>query len=124
MKDRNKNAYLSIEDRILIEKKKLMKYCKNLDKDKVKVLQKLIESMSFMSVTLSDLEKNISEEGIEVEYQNGLNQFGTKKSPKVEVYNTMIKNYNTVVKQFMEYLPSENKIINEGNELAKFVMGK
>ncbi len=61
----------------------------------------------FMSITLADLQKKINEEGVVSEYQNGENQFGTKKSPEVEIYNIMIKNYMTAIKQLTDLLSKQ-----------------
>jgi hypothetical protein len=43
--------------------------------------------------------------GVISEYQNGENQWGTKKSPEVEIYNTMIKNHMAIMKQLVDILP-------------------
>ena len=58
-----------------------------------------------MTVTLEDLQETINREGAVSEYQNGENQWGTKKSPEVEIYNTMIKNHMTIIKQLSDLLP-------------------
>ena len=60
---------------------------------------------AFMSVTLQLLQTEINKNGAVSEYKNGENQFGTKKSPEVEIYNTMIKNYSAVMKQLTDLLP-------------------
>lgn len=70
-----------------------------------------------MSVTLTDLQETINREGTISEYQNGENQWGTKKSPEVETYNTMIKNYMGIIKQLTDLLPKEApKIEDDGFE--------
>ena len=75
-----------------------------------------------MSVTLDELQNTINEEGVLAFYKNGENQFGTKKSPEVEVYNTMIKNYTLVIKQLCDFLPEVKKDEKAGNDILKFVM--
>ena len=105
------------------EKTKLNKIFKNINKDRLKVVEKLIDSASFMSVTLQDLEKEINKNGTVSEYKNGENQYGTKKSPEVEVYNTMVKNYTSIIKQLLDQLPqSESDPLHDGGELAEFIL--
>ena len=70
---------------------------------------------------MGGLQKAIEEKGPVSEYQNGENQWGTKKSPEVEIYNTMIKNYAAVVRQLLELLPEGNG--NERDELTAFILG-
>lgn len=105
------------------EKTKLNKIFKNINKDRLKVVEKLIDSASFMSVTLQDLEKEINKNGTVSEYKNGENQYGTKKSPEVEVYNTIVKNYTSIIKQLLDQLPqSESDPLHDGGELAEFIL--
>lgn len=87
------------------EEKRIKRLMKAVDKDTLSTMQSLIENAAFMSVTLSDLQKSMLENGVISEYQNGENQWGTKKSPEVEIYNTMIKNYMAIVKQLVDLLP-------------------
>lgn len=56
-------------------------------------------------------------------YQNGANQSGQKKRPEVDVYNTMIKNYASVIKQLTELLPDskESAKAEAGEALVNFI---
>lgn len=76
---------------------------------KVKTAVKsLVENAAFMAVTLQDLQEAINLNGPVEKYQNGANQHGIKKSSEVEVYNSMIKNYSSVMKQLTDLLPKGN----------------
>jgi len=108
------------ESRISAEIKRLTKLFKNIDKNKLKTVKSLIENVAFMTITLDDLQLVINEKGCVEEYQNGQNQKGYKKSSEVEVYNTMIKNYSTIMKQLIELSPSSG---SDSNELLKYVSG-
>lgn len=66
----------------------------------------LFTRANFMLRELRKLEKTITKNGCVSEYQNGENQWGTKKSPEVEVYNTMIKNYAMAIRQINDMLPN------------------
>lgn len=91
--------------RIKAEQKRLSKSFSNIDSDVLKTVKSLIENAAFMVVTLSDLQDEINFSGCISTYQNGENQWGTKKSPEVEVYNTMIKNHMSVMKQLTDLIP-------------------
>lgn len=87
------------------EIKRIKRLLKQVDKDRLATMQSLIKNAAFMSVTLDDLQDAMNENGVISEYQNGENQWGTKKSPEVEIYNTMIKNHMAIMKQLIDLLP-------------------
>ncbi|MGL4521584.1 MAG: hypothetical protein ACRCWQ_03400 [Bacilli bacterium] len=107
------HADLDKDKRINAEKRKLSSLLKNLDTKKKKAVASLIENAAFMSVTLQDLQIAINEEGPVEEYQNGENQSGRKVSSNVQVYNTMIKNYMSAVKQLTDLLPKDVPVNSE-----------
>lgn len=76
-----------------------------LDKNLAKLLEPLVKNAAFMAVQLEDYRVKIAENGGVCEYQNGENQWGTKKSPEAELYNTMIKNYQAIIRQLFELSP-------------------
>ena len=77
-----------------------------------------------MVVTLKDLKQTINRVGSISKYQNGENQWGTKKSPEVEIYNTMIKNHMAIIKQLSDLLPKQVGTPGVGDDLDKFVGSK
>lgn len=91
--------------RIKKEKKRLNGIFKNMESEKKKVVERLIDNLAFMSVELEDLQKSIHISGCVSTYQNGENQFGTKKSPEIDVYNTTFKNFASATKQLTDMLP-------------------
>jgi regulator of replication initiation timing len=106
-KDKQSKEDMNKLQRIEEEIKKLSRQYTKLDRRTKKTLTSLIENAAFMIVTLEDLQETINENGVISEYQNGENQWGTKKSPEVEIYNTMIKNHMTIMKQLTDLLPPE-----------------
>jgi predicted transcriptional regulator len=111
------NKDISKEERINKEIRRLKRIFKKMDDDTKKVTQSLVENAAFMAVTLEDLQETINREGVVSEYQNGANQWGTKKSPEVEVYNTMIKHYMSIVKQLTDLLPDAEVVeVDDGFE--------
>ena len=111
------------EDRINQEKNKLNRMFKEIEEKKKKTVEKLVINAAFMAISLEDLQKIINEKGYTEEYQNGANQRGVKKCSEVEIYNTMIKNYSSVIKQLTDLLPKDTtKVVDDGFE--EFVNAK
>ena len=102
------------------EKQKLNKIFSKVDKNKKTIVEKLIDNVAFMSVTLDDLKEDIKTYGVKETYMNGSNQFGFKESIESKTYNTMLKNYMNAVKQLIDLLPDEEKK-NAGEDLLKFI---
>ncbi len=100
--------------RISDEYKRLRELYADITGNRLKLVLKLVSQAAFMSVTLANLADYISKNGCTEEYQNGENQWGKKKSSEVDVYNTMVKNYASVIKQLTELLPKAG--INEGDD--------
>lgn len=103
---------------------KLNRLFKDMDAKTKKVVQSVIENSAFMAVTLRELQDHMNKHGLISEYQNGDNQWGTKKSPEVEIYNTMIKNFISTMKSLTDLLPSPlaKKMNDDGFD--DFVKGK
>ncbi len=98
-------------------------FLKEIEPKVKKGVKSLIDNVAYMAVTLRELRDDINQEGLITEYQNGENQFGTKKSPKVEIYNTMVKNYTSSFKTLLDLLPkNKEQIIDDGFE--EFVESK
>jgi hypothetical protein len=91
--------------RIKAEIKRLNGLFRGMDAKTKKVVKPLIENAAFMSVTLEDLQNHINLHGVTDKYQNGANQWGTKKSPEVEIHLQMTKNHTQIMKQLSDLLP-------------------
>ena len=117
---RNTNNKKMDEMAKLIEIKKeiakLNKLFKDMDIQVKKSISTVIENAAFMAVTLRELQDYLNKNGLTVEYQNGENQFGIKKSAEIDIYNTMIKNFVSTMKTITDLLPKEiaNKIKDDG----------
>jgi len=93
---------------------KLNKLFKDMDIKIKKAVSSTIENVAFMTITLRELQKEINKNGAVTTYQNGENQYGTKKSPEVDIYNTMIKNYISAMKTLTDLLPKNSNTANDG----------
>jgi hypothetical protein len=103
------------------ELNKLKKIFKDIEPGKRQTVEKLISNAAFMAESLDELQEIIREKGFVEEYQNGANQSGIKKCSEVEIYNTMIKNYSSIIKQLVDLLPDG---AGSGDELLDFISGK
>ena len=94
------------DKRISKEVARLKKLFNYIPKNTMNSVFALITNAAFMTVQLEDLRETINNEGPVSEYKNGENQWGTKKSPEVEIYNTMIKNLASIIKQLTDLIPA------------------
>lgn len=101
------------------EKKKLTKIFEECDDNINKIANPLIENASYMKVELAHLKKYNIKNGIKEFYMNGKGQFGFKESVESKTYNTMMKNYMSVIKQLNDMLP-KGKIINPDDGFEDF----
>ncbi|WP_438498028.1 P27 family phage terminase small subunit [Paenibacillus sp. IHBB 3054] len=99
------NAERSKVERIDAEIKRLTRLLTGVDPKTKKIVDSLIKNAAFMTIQLNELQDTINANGAVSEYQNGENQWGTKKSPEVEIYNTMIKNHASIMKQLTDLRP-------------------
>lgn len=100
---------LSKEERIKAELDRITKFFEKADGNQRAIVTPLLQNASFMKVTLEDLQKVINTEGTTERYQNGQNQHGFKSSASLQAYNSLIKNYTSVIKSLSAILPQEEK---------------
>lgn len=79
----------------------------------------LIQNLVFIEEQLTKLQGEIREKGVVSEYQNGENQWGTRKSPEVDVYNALLKNYISGIKQLNEIFGEQAQADDELIEFLK-----
>ena len=92
---------------------------KKLPPAKQELAQKLLSKAKFMDSELEGLQEILKEKGWVENYKNGENQYGLKKSSEGEVYNTLIKSFNTTMKQINDMLDSV-VLANDGDEFLKY----
>lgn len=78
---------LSKVDRINKEKRRLKRIFKDIEGNKQKVVEGLLDDAAFMRVTLIDIKKDISVSGVIDELQQG-DYTIIREHPNVKVYNT------------------------------------
>lgn len=97
------------ESRIKKEKRRLLQYYNGLNESKLALVLPLIEQAAFMRVTLDTLQISINANGVSEDYKNGENQFGKKASAEISAYNSLIKNYTSVVDKLEKMMPASAK---------------
>ncbi len=101
------------------EFKDISKAVSDLSPAKKELAQKLLSKARFMEIELEKLQDIITEKGWTETYQNGANQHGIKKSTEGDVYNTMIKNYTTVIGKLNDIVKEDNQ--QTSDELMDFL---
>ena len=110
-------AKASKETRIKRENKRLQGVFKDLEPNKLKTCQALIDRAAFITISLEDLEEQLNLTGWVETYQNGENQSGMKKAAAADVHISLTKNLNAIMKQLLELVPPEQK----GSRLAEMM---
>ena len=100
----------SKEARIRDELDRLSELFAGLEDDKRSLVGPLMQNAAFMRVTLEDLQEIIIEEGPTEIYTNGQHQEGVKQIAAVQAYNSLIKNYVSVIKSLAQYLPYKKTV--------------
>lgn len=100
---------LSKEKRITRELNRISKFFEEVAANQKAIVKPLLQNAAFMKVTLEDLQDIINAEGVTDHYQNGANQHGVKQSATLQSYNSLIKNYASVIKTLAQLLPPEKK---------------
>ena len=96
------------DERIKKEVRRLNRIYKNIDKDNKAIIDGLIQRAAYMRVTLEDWEKDIIENGVtEMFTQSEKTEPYERERPVARLYNTMNKNYQSLIKQLSDLVPKE-----------------
>lgn len=110
----------SKENRIKRENKRLRDIFKDLPSDALALYDGLIKRAAFMRITLEDYEADIDENGsVEQFSQSDKLDPYERGRPVVGFYNTMGKNYQSIMKQLSDALPDEGA--DPAGELIDFI---
>ncbi|WP_342541032.1 hypothetical protein MHI39_08170 [Heyndrickxia sp. FSL K6-6286] len=114
---------LEKDERIKKEEKKLKKLYKNIDKDTKSLIDGLIQRAAYMRITLEDYEKDIDQGGyVELFSQSEKTEPYERERPVVRLYNTMNKNYQSIIRQLSDLLPKDgNNNKDKKDPLMEFI---
>jgi len=109
------------EERISIEIRRLNGIFKKLDKTTKNSIDGLIKRAAYMRITLEDYEKDLDERGaVELFSQSDKLEPYERERPVARLYNTMNKNYQSIMKQLIDLKP-EYKAAAEADKLLEFL---
>lgn len=96
------------QDRIDSEEKRLRKSYKDIPKENLTVTDGLIRRAAYMRVTLEDFERDLDDNGyVEMFCQSEKQDPYERERPAARLYNTMNKNYQSIIKQLNDLLPKQ-----------------
>lgn len=97
---------LTKDERIKKEGRRLKRIYKDVDKDNKAIIDGLIQRAAYMRVTLEDWENDIDENGyVEMFTQSEKTDPYERERPVARLYNTMNKNYQSIIKQLSDLVP-------------------
>jgi hypothetical protein len=87
--------------------KRLLKQAKT-PPEKMKMLEPVIDNVSWMKAKLEDTTEQIKEGQIAIEYNNGGGQKGIRESPLFKGYEALFKTYMSGMSKIMEAMPAKD----------------
>ncbi|HBG5343083.1 TPA: hypothetical protein KQG29_000414 [Clostridioides difficile] len=110
---------LEKEKKIKQEVSRLKKNYKDLEKEKVKILDGLVNEAAFLKVSLEETREILTKEGLTEIFKQGKQEFERERL-QVKIYLNFMKLYSSVMKQLIDIIPSEIKQ-EEEDELIEFI---
>lgn len=100
--------------RIKKEEKRLYGIYENIPENKKKAIDGLIQRAAYMRVTLEDYEKDLDENGyVESFTQSVKTDPYERERPVARLYNTMNKNYQSIIKMLSDMLPKDDGTVKD-----------
>lgn len=112
------------EERVLAEINRLREIFKDLPKERLTLAEKAIPRAAWLAISLEQLESCIDQDGYTTEYQNGENQWGTKKNPDVETHNSMSQRFTQIMDYLNKLLPEKPVSDEKADTMKDFLRGR
>lgn len=117
-----RSGELSKDKRIKKEIRRLRKIYKDIDKDNQAIIEGLIQRAAYMRVTLEDWEIDIMENGYyEMFTQSEKTEPYERERPVARLYNTMNKNYQSIIKQLSDLVPKPDTKKEKDDRFDAFI---
>jgi len=110
--------------RVAQEIERLRALFKDLPEDRKILAEKAINRAAWLTISLEDLEFCIDGDGYVTEYQNGENQWGTKKNPDVETHLSMSQRFTQIMDYLNKMLPDKQPVVNDKGSVKEFIRGR
>ena len=118
------NMDLIKQKRIKKELSKLKKVYKDIPKDKMIIVDGLINRAAFMRISLEDMELDIHKDGfVEMFSQSETQTPYEKERPVARLYNSMNKNYQSIIKELtshLKYLDEDHDEVQNNSVIEAF----
>lgn len=112
------------DKRIEAEEKRLKSILSRIGTKKKKAVEGLIKEAAYMRATLDDYKKDLDENGyVEMFSQSEKTDPYERTRPVAQLYGTMNKNYQSIMKQLMDCIEEEPKKKRK-DEFADFVSAR
>ena len=117
---------LSKDEKIKKEIRRLNRIYKNIPKNEKAVIEGLIRRAAYMRVTLEEMEEDLNTNSyIEMFTQSKDLEPYERERPVARLYNTLNKNYQTIMKQLAEFVEKEPTPVKEQSDgFNEFVNGR
>jgi hypothetical protein len=107
---------LSRDEQISKEKRRLNLIYKNVPKENKGIIEGLIQRAAYMRITLEWMEVELDEKGyVEMFTQSEKTEPYERERPIARLYNTMNKNYQSIIKQLSDLVPKQEVKIKDDN---------
>ena len=118
------NMDLIKQKRIKKELSKLKKVYKDIPKDKMIIVDGLINRAAFMRISLEDMELDIHKDGfVEMFSQSERQKPYERERPVARLYNSMNKNYQSIIKELtshLKYLDEDHDEVQNNSVIEAF----
>ena len=118
------NMDLIKQKRIKKELSKLKKVYKDIPKDKMIIVDGLINRAAFMRISLVDMELDIHKDGfVEMFSQSETQTPYERERPVARLYNSMNKNYQSIIKELtshLKYLDEDHDEVQNNSVIEAF----
>ena len=107
---------LTREQKITKEVRRLNTIYKDVQKQNKSIIEGLIQRTAYMRITLEEMEKDLSDNGyVEMFSQSEKADPYERERPVARLYNTMNKNYQSIIKQLSDLVPKpESRVKDDG----------
>ena len=116
---------LTKSERISTEEARLRKNYKEIKRDKAAIVDGLIRRAAYMRISLEDMENDLDDKGFYELFSQSENQEPYERErPVARQYQSMNKNYQSIIKQLSDLLPKELPKSEGDDGFESFVMSR
>lgn len=105
------------ERRVKKERARLMELFTGADENKLDFIRDTVNQLSWLAVSILDLQAEVDEKGPVIPYKNGQNQEGLQSNPACKILIDFEKLYNTAFRALLPLVPEKPG----RDELAEFM---